>query len=371
MISKQKFQEEVRSMNLKVRKQFTILLSFIFLTIIIACGGGGGGDSFVPQPAQTTPTNPPSPPAESITVSLNQIITDCVTNAPDKQVTALVTVNDQNGNPITDLTAADFTLFEGLNQIPLDGSPECSSGESCFGVTFADQANIPLSVALVMDFSYSISGANEERPALAATRQAAVEFVNLLLPTDEAEIIKFGLEPEVAIDFTLADAAGKLALESAINASLIGDNDGSAVFDAIREAVEDTALRADGRRKAIVVLTDGEDNTSQNGLNDVLDLIRTTANDENIPIFTIGLGTNLVEDPLKSIAEESGGVYFNAPTIDDLSGIYNDVAVSLIINQYVFRYNSSLAQSTLTDLMVEATYNSLTDSDSLSFTLCQ
>ena len=110
-------------------------------------------------------------------------------------------------------------------------------------VTFADQANIPLSVAVVLDFSRSIGGAAGDRPALAAEKEAAVGFINILLDNDEAEIIKFGKDVKLTLDFTLADANGKLDLETAINAPFTGDNDGSAVYDAIIQAIQETALR--------------------------------------------------------------------------------------------------------------------------------
>ena len=72
------------------------------------------GDSTATVPPTNPPVNP-LPPAPKITVSINQIITDCVTNAPAKQVTAFVTVNDQNGDAVTSLTGTDFTVFEGAH----------------------------------------------------------------------------------------------------------------------------------------------------------------------------------------------------------------------------------------------------------------
>jgi VWFA-related protein len=348
--------------RMNTRKLFTILSAALILTTLVACGGGGGGGDGTAAPV-VPPTNPPPnpPPATAITVSLNQIITDCVTNAPTNNVVALVTVNDQNGNPVDSLTAADFTLFEGPKQIT-------SAPPENLTVTFADQTTIPLSVAMVLDFSWSIGGENGDGADLAAEKVAAVGFVNLLLANDEAEIVKFGKDIDRAINFTLADAAGKQNLATAINEPLVGDGNGSAVYDAIILALEDTAARLPERRKAIVVLTDGEDTSSQSTIDDVIAL----ANLDGIPVFTIGLGDKLAnfEANLKRIADETGGVYYASATAADLTDIYNQLAETLIINQYVFQYNSSLAPLTLTDLMVEATYNTLVGSDTRDFELC-
>ena len=345
-------------MRMNTRKLFIILSSALILTTLVACGGGGGGGGTT---APVSPVNPPIvPPAPKITVSINQIITDCVTNAPAKQVAAFVTVNDQNGDAVTTLTEADFTLFEGAKQI-LAGAPDNLT------VSFAEQANIPLSVALVLDFSRSIGGEFGDRPDLAAEKQAAIGFVDLLLADDEAEIIKFGLDVEPTLDFTLADAAGKQDLETAINEDFTGDNDGSAVYDAIIQALQDTALRQPDRRKAVVILTDGDDTSSApTTINDVI----STAKGYGIPVFTIGLGNSLNEANLQLIADETGGVFYPSVDAGDLTDIYNQLAQTLIINQYVLQYDSSLAAGTATDLMVEATFGSLVDDDTRNFTLC-
>lgn len=348
--------KEVRPVRMNTRKLFIILSSALILTTLVACGGGGGGGGTT---APVPPTNPPIvPPTPKITVSINQIITDCVTNAPANQVAAFVTVVDQNGDPVTNLTAADFTLFEGPTQIPAGN----------FTAIFADQANIPLSVNVVLDFSRSIGGPNGDLPDLVAEKDAAVGFISLLLANDEAEITKFGNDVKLALDFTLADAAGKQDLEAAINEAFTGDNDGSAVYDAIIQALQNTALRQPNRRKAVVILTDGEDTSSQSTINDVIAL----ANLEGIPVFTIGLGDKLVnfEANLKRIADETGGVFYASATAADLTDIYNQLAETLIINQYVLQYDSALAQFAASDLEVEATVNTLVDSDTRDFVMC-
>ena len=349
-------------MKMNTRKRFIILSSALILTTLVACGGGGGGGDGTTAPV--TPTNPPIvPPAPKITVSLNQINTDCVTNAPEKQVAAFVTVNDQNGDAVTSLTGTDFTVFEGATQI-LAGAPPQGNNLT---VRFAEQANIPLSVALVLDFSRSIGGEFGDRQDLADEKEAAIGFVNLLRDNDEGEIVKFGLVVESTLGFTLADATGKQDLETAINADFTGDNNGSAVYDAIIQALKDTDLRQIDRRKAVVILTDGDDTSSApTTINDVI----TTAKGYGIPVFTIGLGNSLIAANLQRIADETGGIFYPSVDAGDLTDIYNQLADTLIINQYVLQYDSSLAAGTSTDLMVEATFNGLVDDDTRIFTLC-
>jgi Ca-activated chloride channel family protein len=267
-----------------------------------------------------------------LNLKINQV--DTCTTAPI--FTAYVSVLDQGGYPVTSLTAPDFTITENSAD---RGNPTAS---------FVSDA-VTLSVSLVMDNSSSIT---EIPDALADMQQSVSNFVTNLGANDEAEIIKFAEQILVAQDFT----SNQTLLTDAINSSAnIGEN--TALYDAIVKAVDDEALRTKNR-KAVIVITDGMDDDgththqlSTHTLNDVI----TDANNNSIPIFTIGLGSQINLAVLQQIADDTGGQYFGAATSDNLRTIYQQLADVLFNHQYILTYTTGLGADVTAPLKIEAT----------------
>ena len=283
-----------------------------------------------------------SAPPPAIKVSINQIETDC--SGPDPVVRALVTAIDQNGVPVTNLTDANFEVYEG------------GTAPASFSV---GPVTNPISVALTMDYSPSIT----LNPALVAEMEdSAIAFVNNIDSSDQCEIIKFNNDANVIIPpgFT----SNKTDLINAIK-SPYGGKFGTALYDALILAVNTTSADPSGNRKAVIAIADGEDNVSTHTLNQVIAL----ANAKGIPIFTIGLGILVGQAELEQIADETGGAYYQPATADNLTDVYLQLA-QVFANQYVITYDSSLPQGTATDLEVVVNFSGNTGSDSKDFTIC-
>jgi VWFA-related protein len=112
---------------------------------------------------------------------------------------------------------------------------------------------------------------------------------------------------------------------------------GTALFEAVHTTLR--RLAKIDARKAIVVLSDGDDTQSQTVYKKVLEESKTG----DVTIYTIGLGGGF-SDPgarskLKELAEETGGRYFSASKASDLQSVYSRIADELR-NQYYLTYAS-------------------------------
>lgn len=138
-------------------------------------------------------------------------------------------------------------------------------------------AAYPLWIGLVMDVSGSMKG-----EPLADAQQAAIQFVNSLEPQDQGILIAFSDSVRLLQNFT----DNKSALKQGI-ISLTAHGETSlhdAIYDAIQILRPIPALR-----KAVVVLSDGEDNRSSVTLEDCI----SYAQNSRVPVYTIGFGDKL------------------------------------------------------------------------------
>ena len=261
---------------------------------------------------------------KGLNVSINQVSTNCPTVTPT--VTLYITVADEDGDPLVPpLAQGKFSLSE--NGIEIDQSVPANNFD------FSNSVTSPKSIALVLDISASMEDAIDEMQA------AAVSFINMLAaPPDEAEIIRFAktVEPVVP-DPEFTSVKGDLI--AAIQAAIPKDfdfRDGTAMYDAVEQAVADTAVQGTDRRRAVVVIADGRDNSSSSiDLNGLIDL----ALDEGVPVFTIGLGDVNAEN-MQQLADETGGQYYYAPDKDDLDTIYDQIS-EIISSQYTLAYDTA------------------------------
>ena len=281
---------------------------------------GAFNDSFdIPSndPDESSVTVSVSGDGKGLNVSINQVGTSC----PGKTVTLYITVADDAGNPLA-LLQNRFSLYENGMLI----NPGV--------ISFDDNPISPKSIALVLDISASM----ELRGAIDEMQAAAVSFIRLLdAPPDEAEIVRFAksVEPVPVPVFTTDQAA----LEAAINAD--PDNnpadfrDGTAMYDAVSQAIDDTTLRDPTRRRAVVVIADGRDNSSFIELSELIE----QALDDGVPVFTIGLG-DVNAETMQQLADETGGQYYFAPDQNDLDAIYNQIS-AILSSQYVLAYDTA------------------------------
>ncbi len=271
-----------------------------------------------------------SEPINKLNVRINQI-----DPCPRPMVTAYVNVTDQAGYPVVTLKATDFSLAD-------DATGPVQPTTVDFVSTTAT-----ISVALVMDYSGSVTDVQD---AVDDMEESAAYFIDQLRDqpgvVDEAEIIKLDIIFEVVPGFT----SNKDLLKAAIYEDWDNGRE-TTLYDAVVKAVDDTALQSTDR-KAVIVISDGKDTQSLKILDDVIN----DANNNGVPIFTIGLG---ILDPaiLQQMANDTGGSFFEATTSDNLRTIYEQLANVLFHDSYILTYNSNLDDLLTGNLTVEATYS--------------
>jgi VWFA-related protein len=199
-----------------------------------------------------------------------------------KVVTLPVTVRDKHGKIVTNLTKDDFVLEE-------DGKPQSIR-------YFNQETNLPLTVGLLVDTSMS------ERDNLDKERAASRTFLDQMIttPKDRAFVIHFDREVELLQDLTgdhakLEKAVGEIDTTSAVENTQSSDQGsgaprarrgaGTLLYDAIFLACDEVMKKQTGR-KAIVVLTDGEDRGSQETLNSAIE----SAQRSETVVYTIYYG---------------------------------------------------------------------------------
>ena len=233
-----------------------------------------------------------------------------------------VTVTDGARRYVTDLDVGDFTVLE-------EGRPQT--------ITFFRKADVRLALALLIDSSASMD------EALPIAQEAAAGFVRQLGPADVATVIDFDSRVQILAPFT----DDKTALDDAIRNTVAAGSTSmyNAVYIALRELGK---IRLDDeqevpRRRAIVLLSDGEDTSSLVTFDEVLDVAQRS----DSVIYAIGLGINASAarrsgDPsfvLTRLAQQTGGRAFFPSLAKDLTGVYADIRDELS-SQYLLAYVS-------------------------------
>jgi VWFA-related protein len=187
----------------------------------------------------------------------------------------------------------------------------------------------PVTLAVVTDSSGSM------QPSMNIVHAAASRFIDALGPEDRALVIDF--DDKV---YLLQDVTGnKDDLRTALTSTVaLG---GTALYDALYASYR--KLKEIDGRKAIILLSDGDDTASKFSFRRVLD----EAKINDMIIYAIGLGTSFLDIDLrrilKTLAEETGGRAFFPDRTDDLSGTYQEIARELK-SQYYVTYEPSNTQ---------------------------
>jgi len=220
-----------------------------------------------------------------------------------------VNVTDQHDRPVGNLKKENFRIFEDRNEQ---------------SITVFKHEDMPVSLGLVIDNSRSIEPRKQRLDA------AALSFVRKSNAEDETFIVHFDNEARLSHDFT--DSISILE-DTLASAKPFGQ---TAIYDALILAV-DHMEQAKHTKKAILLITDGVDNSSQHSLSEAIE--RT--NRSHVAVYTVGLlsqsGGEKAEDSLIRIAEGSGGRAFFPNNVDEARGYMERVARDLR-EQYTLGY---------------------------------
>lgn len=181
----------------------------------------------------------------------------------------------------------------------------------------------PVTLAVILDSSGSM------QPAMDKVHNAASRFVDTLGNQDKALVIDF--DEKVFLLQELTD--DKTLLRKAITSTnALG---GTALYDALYASFR--KLRGIDGRKAIILLSDGDDTSSKFSFKRVLDEAKIS----DIIIFPIGMGTTVLDvdlrHVLKTLAEETGGRAYFPSKVEELEGVYTEIAQELK-SQYYLTY---------------------------------
>lgn len=270
-----------------------------------------------PSPAaqqQTTPSGQ-LPPVDCDKDPLNP---RCSINITVDEVNLIFTVTDKHGAFIPNLRQNDFALLD-------DGkAPERVT-------SFTQQVNLPLRVGIVIDASTSI------RSRFQFEQQSANEFLLNILKSkrDRAFVMGFDVTPNLTADWT----NNIDALETGINRLRPGG--GTALFDAVYTACRDKLLDAsrgqEPVRRAMVLVSDGDDNQSRAYLDDAIKMCQRA---ETI-IYAVSTNWSPSRGKgdavLQKMTEATGGRTFFPPSVEEVSASFSQIEQELR-SQYELTY---------------------------------
>jgi len=227
-----------------------------------------------------------------------------------------VAVNDPMGRFVTGLDRENFKVFEDKTEQEIK---QFSSEDA------------PMSVGLVFDTSGSMGA------KLSTSRKAVAEFLKTANPQDEFFLIEFNDRPELVVPFTPET-------EELQNRLTFTQSKGrTALLDGIYMAMN-TMKKARNPRKAILIISDGGDNSSRYTESEVKNAVR----EADVQIYAIGIFEPMssrgrtpeeMSGPalLGEIAEQTGGRHFAVDNLSELPDVAAKIGIELH-NQYLIGY---------------------------------
>ncbi len=226
------------------------------------------------------------------------------------------TVVDKQGHLVLGLPESAFRLYE-------DGAQQV--------ITNFRREDVPVSLGLIIDNSASM------RDKRAKVASAALALVAASNPEDEVFIMNFNEEASLEKDYT----NNIKELEDALKT--INSRGGTAMRDALRMGVEHLRHGGKKEKKILLVVTDGEDNSSV----ETLDHVIQSAEQNGVIIYGIGLLSDdepreaeRAKKALDAITFATGGQVWYPQELSEVEGIAREVAHE-IRNQYILGYTPS------------------------------
>jgi Ca-activated chloride channel family protein len=223
------------------------------------------------------------------------------------RVNVLYTVSDKKGRFVTNLEKDDFDVAENKKVQKI--------------LEFTAESDLPLRLALLIDTSNSI------RDRFKFEQEAAIEFLNSLLrPADKAMIVSFDTAAEMVSDLTNDQEKLIKAIRS------LRPGGGTALYDAVFNACKERLMMDQPRhkfRRAIVILSDGDDNQSRYSRDQALEM----AQKADVVVYTISTNISRIQTDgdkiLKYFAQETGGLALFPFKVQDLAQSFENISNEL------------------------------------------
>jgi Ca-activated chloride channel family protein len=234
-----------------------------------------------------------------------------------KQVQEVVlhaTVVDESGRLVTGLDRGAFTVF-------VNGKPE--------PITSFRREDVPVALGIVIDNSGSMRDKREK------VNQAVLNLIHASNPQDEVFVVNFGKTPYLDQDFTSDVNLLQTALHQA------STRGSTALYDAVVASAVHLQNNPRLTKKVLLVITDGQDNMSQDTLEEA---VRKLQPNKGETVYAIGLTdgglTRTGREALQNLATSTGGVAFFPESLDDVNTITRSVAHD-IRSQYTLAFKSA------------------------------
>jgi VWFA-related protein len=234
--------------------------------------------------------------------------------AETRLVVLRVTVTNRHGELVTNLDRGAFSVYE-------DGRQQ--------SIALFRRDDAPVSIGLIIDNSGSMQSV---RPRLEAAALALVRASN---PLDEAFVLNFADRPNIDVPFT----SDVQKLEAGVvRRDSIG---GTAVHDAILIAERYLSARSTHERRALLVISDGNDNASITSASELRKIVERS----DTAVFYVSLphrgrGERSGDRELERLVESSGGVMRRVESIEDVDKVVLEIAHQ-IRNEYTIAYTPS------------------------------
>jgi len=202
-------------------------------------------------------------------------------------INVTTTVTDRSGRFASGLRQEDFIVYE-------DDKP--------VEITHFSAERTPVSLGIVLDTSGSMAGEKIE-----SARSAIFNFLQALPdPLDEFFMYRFSADPDLVHDWT----DNRAAISSSLGR--VRPAGGTAMYDAVAEAVP-MAQGGQNRKKAVVIISDGNDTNSRLDVRDVQQLVRET----EVLVYAIGIDgmaeTTIFNRPTPPVARPPSPIPFPIP----------------------------------------------------------
>ena len=284
-------------------------------------GQASGSSSPTSQKAGSPQASPPSsgqpaPQSNSGNADSQSEEPTATFTTTTNEVRVVFTVTDKHGHYIKDLKKADFKVVDDRKPAELR--------------SFRSETDLPLEVGLLIDASNSV------RDRFKFEQEAAIEFLNATIRPhyDEAFVVGFDVTPEVVQDFT--DNSENLS----IGVRSLRAGGGTAMYDALYFACRDKLLKHEQARqvrRAIILLSDGEDNQSHVTREEAIEM----AERADAIVYTISTNISGMkgagDKTLERIADATGGRAIFPFQMREVSDAFSSIQEELR-SQYLVAY---------------------------------